>query len=437
MSTTFSIHNVVTILFYCFTPRGKNNGKIGNVIVRKRNGKYEYRFEIEPIDGKRRWKTRGGFTLKREALKAGEQAREEYYNTGGRPLKKQDNISFNTLSKLYLDRILNRLEPTSYSIYRTYFDKYFCPELGKQAVKDINYFDIESLLQKMLKLGYSQTWIRNAKTILNEVFDFAIKPLRIIKENPVELSDLVLRGKESEERIPYTREQINQIFDYVPNDNLYRIVLVLGIYCGMRIGEILGLTWDCIDYENETIQIDKQMANVRFDHKAFQIIKCPKSKKSIRTIHMCDTVMAELLKVRQRQEEDEKAIGEEYLYPQLQEFSMNQKKVSRVIDSHTMIEGNQEILLVCRKRDGGHIQSRAVDVFMKTLSKRMGFHTTSHIGRHTHATLLLEEGANIVNISARLGHNGTDITMHYLHSSEEADINMAKSIEETLAMSTK
>lgn len=122
-------------------------------------------------------------------------------------------------------------------------------------------------------------------------------------------------------------------------------------------------------------------------------------------------------------------VEEEYLYPQTYEFAMNQKMVSRLTDLPVIADGNQEIQLVCRKRDGAHIQTRYVDVFMNTWSKRMGFHMTSHIGRHTHATLLLENGANIAHISSRLGHNGTDITMHYLHSSEAADINMAKSIE--------
>ena len=73
---------------------------------------------------------------------------------------------------------------------------------------------------------------------------------------------------------------------------------------------------------------------------------------------------------------------------------------------------------------------------MKSLSKKVGFHCTSHISRHTHATLLLEEGANIANISARLGHNGTEVTMQYLHSSKDADYDISNRIENTV-LSTK
>lgn len=86
-------------------------------------------------------------------------------------------------------------------------------------VKDFDYNDIENLLRDMLKLGYSQTWIGNAKTVLNEAVCFAMK--------------------------------LEQIFQRVPEDNIYRIILVLGIYCGMRIGEILSLTWDCVDFDRK------------------------------------------------------------------------------------------------------------------------------------------------------------------------------------------
>lgn len=216
--------------------------KVGNIIIRKRNGKYEYMFEIEPVDGKRRRKSKGGFSLKREAIQAGNLAREEYIKTNGKRARKQDNISFNTLSELYLERIMNKYEPTTYTTYQSAIKKYFCPAFGKMPVRDIDYKDIEDLFRQILGLGLSTSRVCILKTILNETFAFAVKPLRVINENPVELADLVLYGTEEKEKVPYTREQIHQIFRTVPTDSPYRIIFVLGIFCGMRLGEILGLT---------------------------------------------------------------------------------------------------------------------------------------------------------------------------------------------------
>lgn len=78
-------------------------GKVGNLIIRKReSGRYEYKFEIDPIDGKRQWISKGGFVRKKEAVAEGNRVRDEYVRTNGKPLRKQDNISVNTLADLYL-----------------------------------------------------------------------------------------------------------------------------------------------------------------------------------------------------------------------------------------------------------------------------------------------------------------------------------------------
>lgn len=300
--------------------------KVGDIIIRKRNGKYEYKFEIDPLDGKRRWKSRGGFSLKREAVQAGNQAREEYIKTNGKPARKQDNISFNALSELYLERVLNKYEPTTYTVYKTAFKKYFCPAFGKMPVRNIDYKDIEDLFRQILDLELSTSRVCILKTILNETFAFAVKPLRVINENPVELADLVLYGIEEKGRVPYTKEQIHLILDTVPMDSPYRIVLILGIFCGMRIGEILGLTWDCVDFEHRTITINKQMANISYDHKLFRIIKKPKSKKSIRVLCFGEAVEAELKQLKEREEKEKQLLGSEYLKPQTELLAIQQKK---------------------------------------------------------------------------------------------------------------
>ena len=115
--------------------------------------------------------------------------------------------------------------------------------------------DIEDLMQHISNHKLSQSRIDGAKTVLHEVFAYAIK-IRVITENPVEFTDMEFYGTEAEEKVPYTLEQIQQIFKTVPDDSPYRIVFVLGIFCGLRIGEILGLTWDHVDFEKGTIKID-------------------------------------------------------------------------------------------------------------------------------------------------------------------------------------
>lgn len=221
-------------------------------------------------------------------------------------------------------------------------------------VRDIDSMDIENLLQRMSGLKLSESRLRGAKVVLNETFSFAVKQLRIITENPVEFSEPKLDGKKAKERIPYNREQIHQILEKVPIDSPYRIIVILGLFCGIRIGEVLGLTWDCVNFDKMTITIEKTMENMRYNHKSFQIIKKPKSEKSVRILHISETVKQELEQLKVREEEDMQSFGELYLHPQTQTMYLNEmKSVECVIDDHLVHVGNREILLVCRKRDGG------------------------------------------------------------------------------------
>lgn len=51
----------------------------------------------------------------------------------------------------------------------------------------------------------------------------------------------------------------NAIIERFPEGHPSHLALMLGYYCGLRLGEVYGLTWDCVDFENKTITINKQM----------------------------------------------------------------------------------------------------------------------------------------------------------------------------------
>lgn len=78
------------------------------------------------------------------------------------------------------------------------------------------------------------------------------------------------------------------------------------------------------------------------------------------------------------------AFFESYLYVQTETIDMKGKKIERVVHKHMIEDKSKELCLVCRRRNGGHVQSKSVEQFMKVLSKKVGFHCTSHLSRHTH-----------------------------------------------------
>ena len=150
----------------------------------------------------------------------------------------------------------------------------------------------------------------------------------------------------------------------------------------MRISEVCGLTWDNIDFDNRIIHVKQQLQ--RITGKGYQMIT-PKSNSSIRDISMNNTLYNVLLKKKK-----------EY-------------------DSSTATHSH-----VCTAKD---INKIFVKDYIGRVTKMINrdvcqFH--SHAIRHLHATMLIEAGCDIKDVSARLGHSSTDITYNiYVELSEK------------------
>lgn len=408
--------------------------KIGNVTIRKRsNGKYEYRFEIEPVDGKRRWKSKGGFIRKKEAQEAGNKARAEYIRTGGKSEQKQENISVNALSEIYLERVKAKRELTTYASYESNIRNHIRPAIGKMAVKDVDYSDVEKLLQDMADNGSSKSTMEVVKSILSGMFGYAKKPMRLIKYNPVKDADLPESKKEKMERIPYTAEQVEEVMKQLPPGHDYRLPIVLGIHCGLRISEALGLTWDCVDLKGGTITIANQLKVVNLEHKNYYLFKKPKNKTSVRTIHVSSFVIQELLAEKKRQAAAASQYGSYYYHNQVQTLELGKKTIEYVTSSCIPVAGAQELQLVCRHENGSRLSSVAVSKAAREMSAELSFRVDTHTGRHTHATLTAEQGGTITAVSARLGHSSIATTAKYVHSTDNADVDAMERFESALS----
>lgn len=413
--------------------------KVGDLIIRKRGKSYEYRFEVvgrsdENGNYTRKWITKAGFRLKREAVQCGNEAREEFVRTKGKPMRKQDNISFSTLVELFLQHALLTMEPTTHGAYQSSLYKHCIPIIGEMAVVDIDYNDIEVILANANDLGLSASRIDGIHAALTSCFNFAMRQLHLIRENPVPLAAYVVNNNIPEIREPYTLEQVQMLLDYVKDNDLYRILVLLSCHCGMRLGEELGLCWDQVDLHNKKLTIANQISNGRYKGESFQIFKQPKSIHSIRTITFNDEVKNELLFLKRRQMEDAQRFGEEYIYPQVVDFHMGKRIVKKIVNSSENVPGGETLALVCRQRSGRTILSRTIDSFYNTAGKRLGFKATSHRGRHTAATLMIENGVPFALVGKRLGHspNSPNVTNGYIHLTTQYDEKLANQLSDML-----
>ncbi len=169
----------------------------------------------------------------------------------------------------------------------------------------------------------------------------------------------------------------------------------LAFASGMRLGELRGLSWSCINFKKKYVQIKNQIVRIRND----DIFDEPKTDKSKRKIAIDDATLNALKEYKNYQLGYEAMLGDKFENEHNLCFTNTWGKpfdVSNFRDRYF-----RKMLLAAEVKDG----------------------FTPHCMRHTHATLLLKHGVNIKVVSERLGHSSVTVTLniyaHVLESMEE------------------
>jgi integrase len=171
----------------------------------------------------------------------------------------------------------------------------------------------------------------------------------------------------------------------------------------MRCGEICALTWDGIDFKKKTININKTM--VLDERTRKHKIDTPKTQSSFRTITIGDTLIEILKEHKIYQKEMKLKLGEYYLD--------NEHPVPK---------------LVCTSKNGNFTRNTTVSGKLGNVVKnKLGFEFYFHILRHTHASMLIQNGVTPKDVQKRLGHSNISITLNtYTHTTEESQRKVAE-----------
>jgi len=177
------------------------------------------------------------------------------------------------------------------------------------------------------------------------------------------------------------------------SNNITAFGVLMSLNTGIRIGELLGLTWKNVDFEDGSIYIEQAVARRKdFDaeegaNKTRVEILPTKTTNSTRTVPMSDELIKELLEYRDKQE---------FLHGRLPEY---------------VISNNL----------GGIMEPRNYTRFFYILVKRAGLgHKNYHTTRHTFATRWMQRGLDVLTLSKILGHAHTSTTQNrYGHVLEE------------------
>ena len=207
--------------------------------------------------------------------------------------------------------------------------------------------------------------------------------------------------------------------------------IMIGYYTGLRIGEVLGLTWDNIDLEKGAITVSHQLQRIvnsknKRGTKGTGVyhIESTKTASSERTILIGATLLTELKRWKSVQAANELKLGGDYMVAYLHEEynEVVEKKIQRVRSYPKAEHGvaGTRINFICTQECGEFIKATAFQHASRVARTELGLDKFDfHSLRHTHATKLIENGANVKDVSARLGHASIDTTMDiYTHDTE-------------------
>ena len=241
--------------------------------------------------------------------------------------------------------------------------------------------------------------------------------------------------KKPRERIILTLAEWEKIIDRFPVGSRYHIPLMIGFYTGLRISEVFALTWDDIDLDKRTITVSKQVVKRNFGADVRKAVEkrgkkelrsswyftSTKTPASQRVVHFGDTLYRALKAEKVAQIEHELKYSEYYTIHALKkEIDEKGNDMFRIIPLQKCVSSAlPRVHLVCIAENGEYTSTDSFKYCARIIHKELLLAFDFHSLRHTHATLLIEAGADVKDVQERLGHTNIQTTLQtYVHDTE-------------------
>lgn len=410
---------------------------------------WEYRFEAAPVEGKRKHISKAGFRTKKEALEAGALALSEY-NTAGLHFEPSEIGVSDYLDYWYEQYCVTNLKYNTLVTYQNLIKKHIKPYIGVYKLKSLNPSVLQDYANELSKKGYAISYVFGILSTLKVALDYAVFPLKYIRDNPITYIKFPTNGKRRRAREVISKEEFEKIIQRFPFGNRFHIPLLFGWYCGLRISEAFAVTWDDIDFENKTLNIDKQLVkrNYGVDEKtAMKYRKCneksawyfaPPKYDSYRVIKIGDMLLQVLEKEKERQKKNEELYDDYYTkYVAVNDTDEKGNPITRIVPVQKCIETAQpQLNFVCVEENGIFTTTESFKYAMRVIKTLIETPFDFHSLRHSHATLLIENGVSPKAVQQRLGHRSIVTTLQtYVKATEHMQQEAADAFEEIMATS--
>lgn len=370
----------------------------GSGTIRKRaDGRWEgkYTLDYDPKTGKLIRKSVYGKTQKEVRLALSKIVSEMDSGTYAEPSK----MKVSQWLDEWLASYTMNIKPATRSAYEEHIRVHIKPSLGDIPLKQLSTRDIQQLYTNLLKeRELSPKTVRNIHGVLHRTLEQA-KLLGCIRVNPTDAAVTPRVEKKQVETLD--AEDIGKFLAAIRGTK-YEYPLFVAVFTGLRQGELLGLTWDCVDFENGLLLINKQHNRVKGDTEfRFASLKNDKA----RVLTAADEVMEVLKLQKERQTAWAAALGDGWSNPDHLVFTT---EFGRYINNKILYQNFKRIMRKLGKPD-------------------LRFHDL----RHTYAVNSLRAGGDIKTVQENLDHATASFTLAtYAHATPGMKRESAKRMTE-------
>ena len=285
----------------------------------------------------------------------------------------------------WVEDYLVGVKPNTVRVYTCNVEKHIKPSLAAVKLTKLHPHMVQRFINR---LDLSPASVCLAYKVLYQALEKAVM-LGYLPKNPA--TGCALPRREQTEIKPLEDQQVAALLKAAKGDKLEQL-LTVALFTGCRLSELLGLTWDCVDFDRGTLNICKQLN--RLEHRAAAgLFLSPKNGKS-RIISPAPSVLASLKEQKRRQAE-------------------MRLKAGAVWDNPNA--------LVFTSEKGGPLEHWTVERGFSSLLKRAGLEGVRfHDLRHTYAVNAIRAGDDIKTIQGNLGHATAAFTLdRYGHFTED------------------
>lgn len=372
----------------------------GGSIRQRKDGRWEARYTVgrDPGTGKQIQRSVYGATQQEVRKKLAQVTTAIDSGTYKEPCK----MALGQWLDIWTADYLGGVKPSTAFLYKEQIRLYIKPALGAVKLEALNTHTVQGFYNSLStkregSKALSPKSVKNIHGILHKALQQAVA-VGYIRFNPADAC--TLPRAEKKEIATLDEAQITAFLRAIEGHR-HELLYKVALFTGMREGEVLGLMWDCVDFEKGTITIKRQLRREQQKGGTYYITT-PKNGKP-RTITPAPWVMKLLRSQKVRQAEQRLRVGPSW----------------------------EDTGMVFTNETGGYLSYRTVyDCFKRIVSKMGTPSTRFHDLRHTFAVASLRAGDDIKTVQGNLGHHTAAFTLDvYGHVTEQMKKDSAQRME--------